>query len=264
MDEELLSQDADVAYSIGKGIKSTRKINRCSEEYPDLFLCTSCNIYKKWDDFHKRLDGIAFYCKECSKKYCEINSARRNAGSRKYREENKDHVEEYRICYYEENKELLRAKAALHGNLPDVKKAKNERWLIRSHTIPIVAIRHRLKCLIRVSLRRLVLKNKKNDTKLWKTLLDYSVQELKSCIESQFVGDMSWDEYLKGNIHVDHKVPITAFTINSYDDEDFKICWSLENLQPMWAKDNQIKGNRIKSSFGILQLREIINEKQVS
>ena len=28
------------------------------------------------------------------------------------------------------------------------------------------------------------------------------------------------------------------------DDEDFKKSWSLENLQPLWAKDNQSKGNR--------------------
>ena len=31
--------------------------------------------------------------------------------------------------------------------------------------------------------------------------------------------------------------------------EDFKKCWSLDNLQQMWAKENMIKGANLEKPF---------------
>jgi hypothetical protein len=72
--------------------------------------------------------------------------------------------------------------------------------------------------------------------------LPYTVQELRSHLESKFTDDMSWDNY--GKWHIDHIKPDSWFTYSSVEDQDFKDSWALSNLQPLWAKDNLSKGNR--------------------
>ena len=74
-------------------------------------------------------------------------------------------------------------------------------------------------------------------------ILQYSPEELISHLESQFTDTMNWDNY--GEWHVDHKLPITSFNIQEMGDEEFMKCWSLNNLQPMWGKENIVKGNKI-------------------
>jgi len=56
---------------------------------------------------------------------------------------------------------------------------------------------------------------------------------------------MTWEKYLKGEIHIDHIIPISLFNIISIKSKGFKKCWSLENLQPLWAKDNLKKKNKL-------------------
>ena len=76
-------------------------------------------------------------------------------------------------------------------------------------------------------------------------LLGYTPKQFREWFESQFTGNMSWEEFNKGNIHIDHIIPITAFSFDSTDHPDFHACWALGNLRPMWAKDNISKGNKI-------------------
>lgn len=75
--------------------------------------------------------------------------------------------------------------------------------------------------------------------------LGYTIEELMSHLEKQFTEGMSWDNY--GKWHVDHIKPITSFNFESVDDEGFKECWKLENLQPLWEEDNLSKGPRYLS-----------------
>ena len=49
-----------------------------------------------------------------------------------------------------------------------------------------------------------------------------------------------------GEIHIDHIVPVAAFSITSLDCDDFKRCWSLSNLRPLWAADNRAKGSKLE------------------
>jgi hypothetical protein len=58
---------------------------------------------------------------------------------------------------------------------------------------------------------------------------------------------MTWDNY--GEWHIDHIIPISAFNFNSPEDFDFKRCWALKNLRPIWAHDNLIKQARLSSPF---------------
>ena len=53
---------------------------------------------------------------------------------------------------------------------------------------------------------------------------------------------MTW--YNHGDWHVDHVIPLSFFKYDSTDDVEFKFCWSLENLQPLWAEDNISKSDK--------------------
>ena len=62
-------------------------------------------------------------------------------------------------------------------------------------------------------------------------------------LERQFKDGMNWNNY--GKWHVDHKIPVSFFEFSSYNDWEFKYCWSLNNLQPLWAEENLRKWNKI-------------------
>lgn len=77
----------------------------------------------------------------------------------------------------------------------------------------------------------------------WQKLVGYTLEELKINLEQNFVEYMSWENY--GKWHIDHVRPVSSFNITSYHCEDFKKCWALSNLQPLWAIDNKRKYNKI-------------------
>jgi hypothetical protein len=77
----------------------------------------------------------------------------------------------------------------------------------------------------------------------WKELVGYNVVELKEHLEKQFKDGMNWDNY--GEWHIDHIKPLDSFDINDINSDEFKTCWSLDNLQPLWAKDNIRKSNKL-------------------
>ena len=68
-------------------------------------------------------------------------------------------------------------------------------------------------------------------------------QQFKIHIEEEFQDGMTWDNY--GEWHIDHIVPKSFFKYTSTDDVEFKYCWSLNNLQPLWAEENLGKSNKI-------------------
>lgn len=75
-------------------------------------------------------------------------------------------------------------------------------------------------------------------------LLGYTAENLKAHIERQFQPGMSWDNYSLHGWHIDHIKPVSAFNYSTPDDPDFRACWALTNLRPLWAKDNLSKGAR--------------------
>ena len=71
-------------------------------------------------------------------------------------------------------------------------------------------------------------------------LLGCSGEELKEWIENQFTEGMSWEKLGINGIHIDHIRPCASFDLTK--EEDVKKCFHFSNLQPLWAKDNLIKG----------------------
>jgi len=99
------------------------------------------------------------------------------------------------------------------------------------------------------------LPNGKNGHK-WEDLVGYTCKDLMNHLESQFIEGMTWDNYghpQKNNISlkwsIDHIIPSVAFNYNTYNDIDFKRCWSLNNLRPLWSSENSSKGCKVNRPF---------------
>lgn len=73
--------------------------------------------------------------------------------------------------------------------------------------------------------------------------LGYSVQQLRTHLERQFTKGMTWDKFKNGEIHIDHIIPKKSFDLSCR--EEWKVCWSLPNLRPLWARQNISKGARV-------------------
>lgn len=82
------------------------------------------------------------------------------------------------------------------------------------------------------------LKGRKNGRK-WEILVGYTCADLVRHLERQFVTGMSWDNM--GDWHIDHIVPKSTFHYTDASDPEFKACWALTNLRPLWSEANQKK-----------------------
>ena len=83
---------------------------------------------------------------------------------------------------------------------------------------------------------------KKVKGNIW-TYFDFTIDEFREHFELLFTKVMKWENM--GLWHIDHLRPKASFNQEQLADptsEDFKKCWALENLQPLWAKDNLKKG----------------------
>ena len=54
---------------------------------------------------------------------------------------------------------------------------------------------------------------------------------------------MSWENYGIHGWHIDHIIPCDFF--NLQDPVEQYMCFRWQNLQPLWAKDNLKKSNKI-------------------
>lgn len=159
-------------------------------------------------------------------KYAEIRKRYYQKNKRKIIDKNKIYSKENYKEYYSNNKEKIIKRAT--------KYAKNERLINPAYRI-------RAAISLRISN---AIKNKKTKSSL--KYIDFTVNELMLHLESKFQEGMTWDN--QGlEWHIDHIKPVAAFKLikddGELDFEQIKVCWSLDNLQPLWAKDNIIKGS---------------------
>lgn len=81
--------------------------------------------------------------------------------------------------------------------------------------------------------------------KSWQEFVTFSLEELENNLESQFTEGMNWEVFLTGKIHIDHYYPTNLFRFKSVYDYEFKLCWDLSNLRPMWEIDNLTKNDSL-------------------
>ena len=118
------------------------------------------------------------------------------------------------------------------------KKKINKKYKEKLHTDSAFKLRKNISNSIRKAL-----KNQSSIKKLSiKKYLDWEVNDLKEHLEKKFDYKMSWDNY--GIYwHIDHIVPQSCLPYKSMDEENFKKCWSLNNLRPLEARKNMMDGS---------------------
>ena len=222
-------------------------------------ICNTCKIEKSSDSFHKdnkAKDGLSYRCKDCA---IEI--------SRKWYSDHTEHAAKTRKIRYAKRKpEIIKKVREWCLKNPEKRFKIHRKWyeanketkkikdkiryeLLKPHIMELAKLRERKR---RFNPSHRLSKNisrgiahslyyKKNG-RHWETLVGYSVSQLIQHLERLFIEGMSWDNYGNLGWTIDHKMPISAFNYETPEDKDFKKCWALNNLQPMWAIDNIKKG----------------------
>jgi hypothetical protein len=196
--------------------------------------CTKCHTIKELDQFFARKsskDGKTPMCKACyivaRRDYYARNKAKvlaiNKKSNHKYAPERTASVVEWQAA----NKDKV---------LGYKRKNNNEQRKKASRKLSDAISRH-----VNHSLHGL------KGYRHWEKLTGYTTEQLREHLEGQFYDGMSWDNY--GSWHVDHKIPVSVFNFTTAEDIDFKRCWDLKNLRPMWAHDNLVKWAKIDRPF---------------
>jgi len=229
-----------------------------------------CNKIKSFDEFYYNEASVLKLqprCNICSmdvikknyrkdpekaklraQKYYFKNLEKRKEHDKFYKSENKDKIKEQRHKYNMDHREEQKEydKFYKSENREKIREYDNER---RRTNINV-----RLNDNMSGQIRYFLFANGsgKNGNS-WKNLVNYTVDELKEHLEKQFDENMSWINY--GTYwQIDHIVPKAFFTIESYNDLAFKLCWSLENLRPLECTLNYIKKDIISNEYDNVDL----------
>jgi hypothetical protein len=176
-------------------------------------FCHDCKSLLNTDNFYinkAQKDGLSSQCKECTK----IRNNKRWI-------ENKENILKQKRDYYNNN-EYVKS---------NYKKRNRERYHSVIKKDPKKKLDWNISTEIRKSLKKGIKANRS-----WNELVGYSTDELMNHIEKQFKTGMTWENH--GEWHIDHIKPKCLFKYSSAEDKEFKECWALNNLQPLWAAEN--------------------------
>jgi hypothetical protein len=211
--------------------------------------CSKCGQIKSINEFgkNKRIkSGLSSWCKDCLAKYNKQWHISNPKYYKQYYIDNLEERKEYNRQWYIDKSEKVKEchKRYYINNLKQFKE-KHRQWRKNNPGYqkqrllnPTYKLSKNISNLIYLSL-----KGNKNGWH-WEIIVNYTLKDLIAHLENQFREGMTWDNYGKYGWHIDHRRPISSFNFTSYNDPEFKECWALKNLQPLWAKENLSKGNR--------------------
>jgi hypothetical protein len=160
--------------------------------------------------------------------------------SRKYQLKNQTRLSEYHKEWQKNNRDKLNSyhKEWREKNIDKHRETKREYQKYKRHTDPLYKLISNFRTAIYIVLKE----NNLQKYGHYFDILGYTPEDLIVHLEKHFNEGMNWENY--GEWHIDHIKPISSFIFECSEDEEFKRCWSLDNLQPMWGIENIKKGNK--------------------
>ena len=244
--------------------------------------CSKCKIEKELGEFYgnsKAKDGHLTVCKQCSRlsekqRYLNPDVRERKNKQDKIRRNNKKleiskQKQEYRsrpevklkrsqynkeYVSLSKNKEKRSLYKKAYDSMPENRERKNKQQ-IEYFSKPInkqkrsinnkerreTDIQYRLSCNLRRRLTHFIKGRSKNGSAVRD--LGCSIEDLKKYLESKFQDGMSWDNYGFYGWHIDHIIPLSSFDLTNR--EELLKAVHYTNLQPLWAKDNLSKSDKM-------------------
>ena len=201
--------------------------------------CSKCKVEKPVNKFSKNKsnkDGYSDHCIECyNLYYVEPKREERLSYWRTRRETKREKIREYNKSYNEKNREKVRERQQVwyNNNKEEVKQRVKENHYARREN----DILYDLICHMRLAIYRYV----KNKTKRTHEIIGCSPEELRNHIESLWQTGMSWENHTHTGWHIDHIIPSSS----AKTEEEVYALNHYTNFQPLWAKDNLKKSNKI-------------------
>jgi hypothetical protein len=227
----------------------------CVKEYGRVYRENNKERIKKVNDqyYKDNYNRIKLSHKRYKEKFKEIIREK----DKKYRDKNK-HIKK---AYNEKNKEAINKYKQDWQKENKIKIRDNKNKLrLKNKQLGMVDPQFKLYSTISSNIRTYIKKcgGSKQGKPCFK-YLSYSKEELKNHIEGLMEPWMTWqnhglynpatwndDDSSTWTWQLDHIIPHSHFHYTSMDDDDFKKCWSLNNLRPYSAKQNIIDGDRRK------------------
>lgn len=201
--------------------------------------CSKCKIIKEFVFFSKgaNKDGYRSACKECiliqkaiyrNNNKEKIKIARKKYSDLKRKTTNKP-IRKYQYIgtgkkYYELNK-------------TEINKKKTEKDAFRRKTDPLYKFKVSVRWLIKGSFKRGKDKYIKSQKSI--SILGCSICFFREYIQSKFTKGMTIENH--GEWHLDHIIPLST----AKNEDDVIRLNHYTNFQPLWAKDNLIKKDKI-------------------
>jgi 5-methylcytosine-specific restriction endonuclease McrA len=194
--------------------------------------CNICSVEKNLTDFYKSKsskDGLESFCKVC-----------KNEKSKKIYLKNKEHrLLQSKLYYYSNQERQREVKNNWKKNNPELNRAINNTWeKNKRKEDKFWACRKALRT------RFLAALSGRTKSKSTLNLVGLSSwDEFKSYLETLWIKDMCWDNYGQGEGYwvIDHIIPLSSAS----NLEELEKLQHYTNLQPLWWRDNLIKGAKV-------------------
>jgi len=214
-------------------------------------ICSTCKIEKNINEFHSYInskDGHTHRCKKCVSRKNNVPSDVKKCKSCNFVKQLEEFTKRKNgkfgrnsICKKCQNNKLIEYRK---NNIVRIRSVKNKWRNEKRKNDPIF----KLICNMRSRMYDFLLGRKIRKNNLTFEIIGCSPIELKKHLENQFPDGMNWENY--GKWHIDHIRPCSSFDF-SIPEEQFK-CFNYKNLQPLWAKDNFAKSDKIEGSDDLL------------
>jgi hypothetical protein len=161
-------------------------------------------------------------------------------GKRRYRQENREKVAAAKAKWDAENAEHRKEYTEAY---------KERRKVVRGYrlkTDPRAALNHRMSCLVRNTLKG---RGGRKGSKRWEELVGYTIADLERHLRRTIPDGLTWDDFMAGRLHIEHKTPLSAFNFTDPSHIDFRRAWALSNLRLWPGPDNLKKHAKLEKPF---------------